>query len=303
MRPVCPFLIGLFAAAFALPSCSIIQAPISLTMSQLDCGSVACGLDPKSAPKDFKTILITVNNPSNAIARGVTLRDTLPPGFAYVSTKALGGNAIRTQTQDPPINSPVPTWGSWSIPEGTAKKPSQLTLEFVVAVGASPGKSPNFVEIAADNADPAAATPLVLAVQPTALVDIQVSAHSPAAPGSTVRYNILVRNSGTAGARHTFISAALPSGFTYVGTTQISGNSFREGVTDPLGSSLLPSWGTWTVPPKQEGGQPGALSIAFDARVVPDELPGSYPISVTITYNNLPAQTVSDQAQVTIVRK
>ncbi|MDQ6747304.1 MAG: DUF11 domain-containing protein, partial [Candidatus Dormibacteraeota bacterium] len=224
----------LLLGGLTLPSCSIIQPPISLTMSQLDCGTIACGLDAKSAPKDFKTIRITVNNPASGIARGVTLRDTLPPGFAYVSTKAIGGNAIRTQTQDPPINSPVPSWGSWSIPEGTARKPSQLTLDFVVAVGASPGKSPNFVEVASDNADPAAATPLVLAVQPTALVDIQVSARSPVTPGATVRYTVLVRNAGSAGARSTFISAALPSGFTYGGTAQIAGNSFREGVTDPL---------------------------------------------------------------------
>jgi uncharacterized repeat protein (TIGR01451 family) len=293
----------LLLASVVLPSCSIIQPPITLTMTQQDCGSIACGQDSKSAPKDFKSILITVSNTSSGIARGVTVRDTLPPGFSYVSTKALGGNAIRTQTQDPPINTPVPTWGSWSIPEGTAKKPSQLTLEFVVAVGASPGKSPNFVEVASDNADPAAATPQVLAVQPTALVVMQVSARSPVVAGGTVRYTILVSNGGSAGARNTFISAALPSGFAYAGTAQVAGNSFRESTTDPLPSSLLPSWGTWTVPPRQGGGPPGTLSISFDARVVPDQLPGNYPISVTITYNNLPAQTVSDQAQVNVVKK
>ncbi|HEY8739496.1 MAG TPA: hypothetical protein VIN56_02750 [Candidatus Dormibacteraeota bacterium] len=287
---------ALLLGATALPSCSLIQPPISLSMSQQD-------MSPKSAPKDFKTILLTIGNPSNGIARGVTVRDTLPTGFSYVSTRTLGGDAIRTRTQDPPINSPVPTWGSWSIPQGTAAKPSVLTLEFVVAVGSSPGKNPNFAEVASDDADPAAASPLVLSVIPTALVEIQVSAHSPVAPGSTVRYVLLVRNGGTAGARSTFISAALPSGFTYAGTAQISGNSFREGATDPLPSSLLPSWGTWAVPPRQPGGSPGQLSIAFDARVVPDEAPGNYPISVTITYNNLAAQTVSDQALVAVVKK
>jgi uncharacterized repeat protein (TIGR01451 family) len=285
--------LGLLAPLLA--GCSLIQPPINLVVTQVD-------ESPKSAPKDFKTMLITVSNPSTGIARGVTVRDTLPTGFSYVSTKSVGGEAIRTRTEDPPINTPVPTFGSWSIPAGSAKTPTTLTIEFVVAVSASPGKAPNFVEVAADNADPAAATPLVLSVQPTALVTLQVSARSPASPGGSVRYTILVTNNGTAAARTTFISAALPGGFVYTGTVQVAGNSFRQGVTDPLGSSVLPSWGTWAVPPRQQGGSAGTLSIAFDTRVAADELPGNYPVSVTITYNNLPAQTVSDQAVVVVKR-
>ena len=289
-------LLGALLAPAALASCSIIQPAISLSVTQVD-------ESPKSAPRDFKTMLLTVRNPSPGIARGVTVRDTLPTGFTYVSTKTVGGDAIRTHTEDPPINTPVPTFGSWSIPVGTATKPSVLTIEFVVAVGGSPGKAPNFVEVAADDADSAAAVPLVLSVQATALVDMQVAARSPASPGSTVRYTILVRNSGTAAARSTFVAAALPGGFVYTGTAQLGGNSFRQSATNPLGSTLLPSWGTWSVPPRQEGGSPGVLQIAFDARVVPDELPGNYRISVTITYNNLPAQTVSDQAIVVVVKR
>jgi hypothetical protein len=118
-----------------------------------------------------------------------------------------------------------------------------------------------------------------------------------------VRYTIQVRNTGTAAARSTVISAALAGGFTYGGALEITGNSFRESVTDPLASSLLPSWGTWAIPPRQENGSPGLLRIAFDARIVPDQAPGNYPVSVTITYNNLPAQTVSDQAQVAVVKR
>jgi uncharacterized repeat protein (TIGR01451 family) len=280
----------------ALSGCSLVQPPISLSVKQVD-------ESPKSAPKDFKTILLTVTNPSGGIARGVTVRDTLPTGFSYVSTKAVGGDAIRTRTEDPPINTPVPTFGSWSIPAGATARPSELTIEFVVAVGSSPGKAPNFVEVASDDADPAAATPLVLSVQPTALVDLQITAHSPVSPGGTVRYTIQVRNTGTAAARTTFISAALPGGFVYTGTSQIGGNSFRQTVTDPLPSSLLPSWGTWAVPPRQAGGAAGLLQIAFDTKVVSDELPGNYAISVTITYNNLPAQTASDQAVVAVLKK
>lgn len=295
MRRLLVSLTSFVLFAPALASCSIIQAPITLTVTQQDDS-------PKSAPKDFKTIILTITNTTAGIARGVTIRDTLPPGFSYVSTKSLGGEAIRTRTDDPPINTPVPTFGTWSIPAGTVAAPSRLTLEFVAAVGASPGKSPNFVEVAADNSDPAAATPLVLSVQPTALITMTVSGRTPVAPGATTRYTIQVTNTGSAAARSTFISAALPGGFLYAATADIAGNSFRESVTDPLTSSLLPSWGTWAVPPRQEGGHAGVLRISFDARVVPDEAPGNYPVSVTITYNNLPAQTISEQAQV-VVRK
>ena len=56
--------------------------------------------------------------------------------------------------------------------------------------------------------------------------------------------------------------------------------------------------------PAPEAGAPaGTLRIVFDAAVVADEAPGNYRISVTITYNNLPAQTVGEQAQVTVLKK
>jgi uncharacterized repeat protein (TIGR01451 family) len=279
-----------------LSSCSFITGDINLVVKQTD-------LSPKSGPKDFKTIEIEIDNSGSGVARGIVVKDTLPTGFTYVSTKSMTGDAIRTRTSDPPINTPSPTWSAWSIPGGSSGKPSTLKLDFVVVVSAAPGKTPNFAEVTSDDTDPVAAPPLGLTVQPAAAMELQVAAHSPVTQGQTARYTITLSNTGTAPAQGTFISATLPSGFVYVNTFEISGNSARIGSTNPVAKSLLPSWGTWDVPAAEAGIPGGTLSIVFDATVVPDDAPGSYPISVTITYNNLPAQTVADQAVITVTKK
>jgi len=284
------------AGAGPLTSCSLVSGNISLTVRQTD-------LSPKSAPKDFKTIEIEIVNSGSGVARGIVIRDALPDGFSYVSTKSVTGDAIRTRTSDPAINTPSPTWGAWSVPGGTAKRPGRLVLDFDAAVSAAPAKTPNFAEVTGDDTDPVAAPPLALSVQPTAAMELQVTSRSPVTQGQGARYTITLRNTGTAAAHGTFISAGLPSGFIYTATTEIGGNALRMGRTDPLPKSLLPSWGTWDVPSPEAGGPAGTLRIVFDASVVGDEPPGNYRISVSITYNNLPAQTVADQAQVTVVKK
>ncbi len=291
-----------FTLGAPLSSCSFIPGDINLAVKQQD-------LTPQSGPKDFKTIRIEVDNFGSGVARGIVVKDTLPNGFTYVSTKPTphlpGKNvdAIRTQTGDPPINSPAPTWSAWSIPGANGGQPSALVLDFVVVVSAAPGKTPNFVGVTSDDTDPAAAVPVGLTVQPTAAMELQVAARSPVAQGQTARYTITVRNTGTAPAQGTFISATLPSGFIYVNTFEISGNSARIGSTNPVAKSLLPSWGTWDVPAPEAGSPGGTLRIVFDATVVPDDAPGNYPISVTITYNNLPAQTLADQAVIQVTKK
>ncbi len=286
-------------AAFAcgpLASCSFVPGSIVLTVKQTD-------RSPKSAPKEFKTVEIEVVNTGTGVARGVVIRDSLPGGFSYVSTKTIKGDAIRTRTADPPINTPSPTWGTWSIPASTAKGPGKLTLSFNVAVSAAPGKTPNFAEVSGDDTDPVAAPPLALSVQPTAALELQVASRSPVPQGQTTRYTMTLRNTGNAAARGTFISAALPPGFVYASTVEIGGNSARIGSTDPIAKSLLPSWGTWDVPASEPGSPGGTLRVAFDASVVGDAAPGPYKISFTITYNDLPAQTIADQAQVVVVKK
>jgi uncharacterized repeat protein (TIGR01451 family) len=283
-------------ACAPLASCSFLPGSIVLTVKQTD-------RSPHSAPKEFKVIRIEVANSGSGVARGIVIRDALPSGFTYVSTKSIRGDAIRTRTTDPPINTPSPTWAAWSIPAGTAKAPGLLTLDFNVAISAAPGKTPNFAEVSGDDTDPVAAPPLGLSVQPTAALELQVAGRSPVAQGLTTRYTITLRNTGTAAARGTFISATLPPGFVYANTIEVGGNSARIGSTDPIAKSLLPSWGTWDVPAAEPGSPGGTLRIVFTASVVGDEAPGNYKISVTVTYNNLPAQTAADQAQVTVVKR
>ena len=279
----------------ALSGCTLLPGPLSLTVTQQD-------LTPESPPNGFKTLRVEVTNTATGTVRGVTVRDNLPGGFGYVSTKTVAGDAIRTQTNDPAVNSPSPVWSQWSIPGGTPSQPAKLQLDFVAAVGATPGKTPNFVQVTTNDTDPLAAKPIILSTQPTAIIDLSVSARSPVKPSESTHYTIALRNTGTASAKGTVISAALPSGFIYSATTETGGNALRVGTTDPVANSVLPSWGAWEIPASQEGAGSGQLRIAFDVKVVPDEQPGNYPISVTVTYNSLPAQTAADQAQVTVIK-
>jgi uncharacterized repeat protein (TIGR01451 family) len=279
----------------AIAGCAILPGPISLTVTQED-------LTPESPPNGFKTVRISITNAATGTVRGVTIRDNMPSGFTYVSTKAVSGDAIRTQTNDPAVNSPSPVWSQWSLPGGTSDKPAKLQIDFVTAVSATPGKTPNFVQVTTSDTDPLAAKPITLSSQPTAAVDLSVSARSPVKPGESTHYTISLRNNGSATAKGTVVSAALPNGFIYAATTELGGNSFRVGSTDPLANSVLPSWGTWEIPAIQEGGVAGVLRIAFDVKVIASEAAGNYPVSVTVTYNSLPAQTVADQAQVTVIK-
>jgi uncharacterized repeat protein (TIGR01451 family) len=277
-----------------LTSCGAL-AGVTLLAEQKD-------LTPKAAPNSFKTVQITVSNPSASVARGVTVRDTLPGGFSFVSTTSGDwGDAIRTQTIEPGIRTPSPTWGTWSIPPGSRAHPAKLILEFEVAIGHAPVNTPNFVQVNSESADPVAAKPIPLSVQPAPIVDLTVTSRTPVAAGSVAQYTIQLRNSGSSAADGVFVSASLPTGFLFNTTSQTSGNSLRSEVTDPIANSLLPSWGSWAIPPQQQDGSPGVLRIVFTARVATDEPPGTYPISVTVTYKQLAsAQTATDQAPVTV---
>lgn len=278
-----------------LPACSILPAGVDLRVEQHD-------LTPKSGDR-FKSIEIDVRNYSNSIARGIGIQDRLPNGFTYLSTTSSTGDAIRTRTNDPVLASPSPRWDTWSLPAATSPgKPTLLRLVFTVTVGRDPGKKPNFVEVDSSDSEPVAATPLVLGVLPVAVVDLQVSSRTPVQRGSVATYTIRIRNLGTAAAHNLFLSASLAPGFVYNRTVSVTGNALRSPITNPLDRSLLPSWGTWAIPPQQLDSSPGLVQLTFEANVAADEPPGNYPISVTVTFDDLPAQTVSDQAVVQVPR-
>ena len=287
-------MLALALGAPALSSCGALAGSVTLTVEQKD-------LVPKVAPNAFKTVQVKVSNLSASVARGITVRDTLPAGFSFVSTTSTAGDAIRTQTVEPGIRTPSPTWGTWSIPAGSPAQPSQLVLEFEVAISHAAANTPNFVQVNSESADPVSAKPLLLSVQPAPILDLQVTGHTPALAGGSVQYQVQLRNTGSSAAEGVFISASLATGFLFNSTVQVSGNSLRSEVTDPLPNSLLPSWGSWSIPPQQQDGSPGQLRIVFTARINSDEPPGTYPLSVTVTYKQLEvAQTATDQAPVTV---
>jgi uncharacterized repeat protein (TIGR01451 family) len=285
----------LVCLASQLSACSVLPAGVDLRVQQVD-------LTPKSGER-FKSIEIDIRNYSNNIARGIVIQDRLPNGFTYLSTTSSTGDAIRTRTDDPALASPLPRWGTWSLPAAASpSKPTLLRLVFTVTVGRDPGKKPNFVEVDSSDSDPVAAKPLVLGVLPVAVVDLQVSSRTPVLRGGVATYSIRIRNLGTAAAHNLFVSASLPPGFVYSRTVSVTGNALRSPITDPLDRSLLPSWGTWAIPPQQFDASPGLVQLSFEARVAADQPAGNYPISVTVTFDDLPAQTVSDQAVVQVPR-
>jgi uncharacterized repeat protein (TIGR01451 family) len=290
----------LMLALPALQGCNLVPGQVSLSAVQ---SQIKAAAEPDAK---FKEIDIQVSNSGANTARGISIRDSLPTGFTYASTiEIASSDAIRTRTVDPAIGTPSPAWGAWSLPPAvTRNKPTTLTLRFLAAVGRAPSKRANFVEVTSNDTDPVAAKPMALDVTATPVLDLAVATRSPIQAGGQSQYTITIRNSGTAAALTVFISASLAPGFIYAGTNAVSGNSLRDrvGVTDPFPDSLLPSWGTWTIPPQQFDGSAGVLRISFTARVAGDEPPGVYPISVTVTHDGLSAQTVADQAPVTVLR-
>src|SRR5437016_10376856 len=91
------------------------------------------GTDHKGhlAPGTFAGITVAIRNIGAAPARGLTIQDLLPSGFRYYELTTLGGNAIRTSTQEPGAQGD-PQWGTWTIPAASATRESELVLSFKV---------------------------------------------------------------------------------------------------------------------------------------------------------------------------
>ena len=90
--------------------------------------------------------VITVENDSNDAAQAVTVTDTLPQGFTYLSTSGItvNGKAVGSRLQ-PAAGSPTPQWGPFTIPAGGFNG-AFLTITFTAKVaGATLGPHPNVV--------------------------------------------------------------------------------------------------------------------------------------------------------------
>ncbi|HEV8552323.1 MAG TPA: IPTL-CTERM sorting domain-containing protein [Casimicrobiaceae bacterium] len=103
---------------------------------------------PTAVAGGSATYVIDVDNTSGSAIAGVTVTDTLPPGFSYASTTSLVNDGVATvASTSPAAGDTALVWGTFTIQPG-----KRLTVTFVAAISASAG--------AATYQNDAGATPL-----------------------------------------------------------------------------------------------------------------------------------------------
>ncbi len=294
---------------------SLLLSCILWTLPLASCGSPASHLvvsqfadiapqaDHKShvAPGALVNITVSVRNIGPGPARAVTVAELLPKGFRYYALTTLGGNAIRTAVDDP-AEQGNPRWGTWMIPAGSVTRESLLVLSFRIQAARQPGEYANKTKVATSTLGQLdEGAPLILVVEPRPSLAVTTAATSDqATSGGTVTYVLSVTNTGSAVAKAVSVSASLPSGFLYLGTSAIDGNSSRVEYVDPPASSLLPVWASWDIP-AASAGVPGLLRISFQARILPGVAPGVYTVTSAVSGGpDIPTQTVGGAAPVTV---
>jgi uncharacterized repeat protein (TIGR01451 family) len=108
---------------------------------------------PYVAQNGTVAYVITVENDSTDVARGVTVTDTLPLGFVFQVTNSIVINGQNAGSRlQPSAGSPTPQWGPFTIPGGGFNG-SALVIVFTAKVaGASLGPHPNVVSGNSSNA-------------------------------------------------------------------------------------------------------------------------------------------------------
>jgi len=108
---------------------------------------------PYAAQNGTVSYVITVENDSTDAAKGVTVTDTLPLGFAFQSTNSIVINGQNAGSRlQPPAGSATPQWGPFTLPGGGFNG-STLVITFTAKVaGASLGPHANVVSGNSSNA-------------------------------------------------------------------------------------------------------------------------------------------------------
>jgi len=108
---------------------------------------------PYAAQNGTVTYVVTVENDSTDAAKGVTVTDTLPLGFAFQSTNSIVINGQNAGSRlQPAAGSATPQWGPFTLPGGGFNG-STLVITFTAKVGAaSLGPHPNVVSGNSSNA-------------------------------------------------------------------------------------------------------------------------------------------------------
>jgi uncharacterized repeat protein (TIGR01451 family) len=261
------------------------------------------GVDHKGhlSPGAFTGLTLSVRNTGAGPARGVSVEDVLPAGFHYYEFTTLGGNAIRTATNEPPPQG-NPRWGTFTIPAGNGNTVSELILSFTVQAAVKPGDYVNQVKITtATQAEIDQGNPVGLVVEPRPSLTLTAAAvTATVTTGSTATYVISVSNVGSAVAKGVAVSVSLAPGFLYNTTTGYDGNSVRVSAVDPPGNSLLPLWSAWDIPGASNGSA-GLLRLTFQARVLPGVTPGVYNLTAAVTgVKDIPPQTIGNTAPIAV---
>jgi uncharacterized repeat protein (TIGR01451 family) len=161
---------------------------------------------------------ITAENLGPADATGVIVTDVLPDGYAYVSSNTLQGS----------YNS---TTGKWTI--GNLNNAGSVSLDITAKVLAT-GAYNNTATIEGQETDPVSenntATVNVTPYVPSADLSITKAIDNPNPPvGGNVTYTITVENLGANATTGVTVTDNLPSGFTYISST----NSLGTGTYNP----------------------------------------------------------------------
>jgi uncharacterized repeat protein (TIGR01451 family) len=129
-------------------------APVSVGKgSKLPVTMTVGATAPYASQSGTVTYQITLENDSNDAAQAVTVSDTLPQGFTYVTTNsiAINGKSAGSRLQ-PSAGSATPQWGPFVVPPGGFNG-ATLVITFTAAVnGAALGPHANVVSGNSSNA-------------------------------------------------------------------------------------------------------------------------------------------------------
>ncbi|MDX8387956.1 MAG: hypothetical protein R8M46_05415 [Ghiorsea sp.] len=243
---------------------------------------------------------ITLTNPDILIpANGVTITDTLPPGFSFgvgdTATVSINGApaVALLPVYTPPVLPAVS--GTLSLPLGANIIPAagNAVITFTTSVAALTPANTYY-----NNATWLGTNVNVGQVGPTAPVTIDPvtvtkQALTPSGVvGSLVKYRVSVSNAGdqplnTLSLTDTFgnLLPLLASGFTYNSDIAVTmnGTAFIAGVdyTAPIAASVAPVWAFSTPVSAGTAGAASTLNIDFYANVPPTQIAGMYNNSVS----------------------
>lgn len=166
------------------------------------------------------TYVLTVGNTGPCPATNVTVTDVLPPGMTFISCTSDAGGVCGGTGGNRVVTFPV-------INPGTS---ATIIMNVQVSPSAPPGLLVNTAVVTSETHDPNPSNNQATdADQVSASADLSVVKTGPAADtvGTTIQYNIVVRNAGPSDAQSVTMTDVLPPGLTFVSGT--NGATFDGG--------------------------------------------------------------------------